>query len=39
MSPELAVALFAPMPPELFAAYAEALDAVLARFQELTAGS
>jgi DNA-binding MarR family transcriptional regulator len=36
---ELAVALFAPMPPELFAAYSEALDAVLARFQELTAGS
>lgn len=34
---ELAVALFAEMPPELFAAYAEALDAVLTRFQELAA--
>ncbi|MHA6623888.1 MarR family winged helix-turn-helix transcriptional regulator [Pseudonocardia sichuanensis] len=32
---ELALALFAHMPPELFDAYVHALDAVLARFREL----
>ena len=36
---ELAGALFAQMPPELFAAYVEALDTVLARFKELSGGA
>jgi DNA-binding MarR family transcriptional regulator len=36
---ELAGALFAQIPPELFAAYVEALDTILTRFKELSGGA